>query len=549
MNGARKTHFDRRYFHFDFARERIYHEQEMNELLDILAALGYNGLCVYVEGALDFEAFPGSIRPGVLTRDNVRWLVEACCKRGMVCIPMTNLVGHMEHFMVQERFAHLAKGELYQLDFARSEAEAFALTIVDDFIDMFATDVLHIGGDEVELEEAEQGAYARFLAALCHKLLDRGVRPGIWSDMIWMNPQLIDFFPKEVEVYDWNYYGHRSASLSMWKSKGFERIYACPCENSWEGFINAQRISGHLKSQLEPDVELDEIEAFLQDAVDTEIRNGVITTWSHEYGNPFWAQLVPIARAGLFMSGDWVPGAPIDEQVELLLFGRHTPYTAVTRTLQTLVQKPLQDLRSVLDPGTARKALYHRGKLFDLLDAAPDIGPGLITSFERALPAITEQLTAWTPASYREELCHMALELSVANIRAAIELLRVGSQASAHYKQAAELQYVNREESAACLRQAIRTFAPLLAAYDALAEVLDAVSEASGHSRSDAVRLQHRKQDIVHMIRGIERCISFVNGKADQGQLPLPAWKKYIRYCVMLQPIRGYPVLEDESAR
>ena len=98
--------FDRRWFMCDLARRRVFVRDEFILWLDALARLGYNGLGIYLEGAFDFDSIPGVIREGVLTPEDAKWIVEEGKKRGIFVFPMTNVVGHMEHFFGQERHRH-----------------------------------------------------------------------------------------------------------------------------------------------------------------------------------------------------------------------------------------------------------------------------------------------------------------------------------------------------------------------------------------------------------------------------------------------------------
>jgi len=90
--------------------------------------------------------------------------------------------------------------------------------------------------------------YAKFLAKICENLLGEGITPAIWDDMIWWDQYLCEYIDRRVAIFDWNYYGHRPESPKFFRDLGFETVVACPSDNSWEGFICNQHVSGYLRS-------------------------------------------------------------------------------------------------------------------------------------------------------------------------------------------------------------------------------------------------------------------------------------------------------------
>ena len=126
--------FDRRWFMCDYARQRTFIRDEFVLWLDALQRLGYNGLGIYLEGAFDFKSIPGVIREGVMTYDDAKWAVEEGNKRGIFVFPMTNVVGHMEHYFRQERYRDLLMKDTnyMQMNFFDDRAEDFVMNIVHE---------------------------------------------------------------------------------------------------------------------------------------------------------------------------------------------------------------------------------------------------------------------------------------------------------------------------------------------------------------------------------------------------------------------------------
>lgn len=537
--------FKNRYFMLDFARNRVFCREELSDLLRLLHRLEYNGLAMHMEGSFTFASMPGVIRPGVMTPGDVEWLLAEAGKYGITVIPITNLVGHMEQFFHQERFSHLRMDSPSnplvplsdQLDFTRPEAEAFAMNIAHEYLRFFHTDTLHIGGDETILTEKTKPLYAKFLAKLCDNLLAEGVHPGIWTDMIWMDPELSDYFSREVTLFDWSYYGHRPESFRFWKEKGFSTIYACPSDNGWEGFINNQRVNSHLKARLDIPVSPDESEALLADAMAEGTHNALITNWENMSGRYLWAQLSPIARDGLFMSGK-LPGDDKEAQVEQALFGHVTPYTRITRLLQQKVQCllvaeqkdiPLDKFARALLPV---RACYWKEQFLQLFHAAPLAEQEWILPFSSALPELEHAFDGWNPEKGIETRGYLALKAVVANVRLATELLKLGCYGRRLYHEAALCQYTHPDACRSLLRQCTDMVLGLLPVYDDTLSQVSAAIDSTGHTPQDKTDLLARKSNVTRLADTLEELRSQIKEGSDAASMrPLPCWMDIVTSC------------------
>ncbi len=416
---------ERRWFMTTLARGQNFDREEFLFLVDKIVALGYNGLGLYIEGSFEFESIPGVIREGVMTKDDALFLTEECKRRGIFLFPLTNVVGHMEQFFHQERFSDLVMHDTKfgQINFYDERAEAFAMQIVHEFTAAFPTGFIHIGGDETTLTDENKMDYARFLAKIAKNLLDEGIQPAIWDDMLWMDHSLVAPFDRRIMIFDWSYYGHRPESIDFFKSEGFEKIIVCPCENSWEGFINHQRVSTWLKARHDLPVKPYEVEAFLSDAMERNVRNGLLTNWSSGLGKNFYANFVPIARAALYMNGKIKNAEPADELIEQTLFGRITPYSEITHILQEEVQGEIQkrDLH-VVWYSTMRGMLFNPAALSVMLTRLQTLPSEFLADIPASLDKIDGLLASWHAEGKFEERCRAAMENVLSLIRAALSV-------------------------------------------------------------------------------------------------------------------------------
>lgn len=508
--------FKRRYFMCDYARQRSFIREEFVLWLDALARLGYNGIGLYIEGAFDFEGIPGVIREGVITKEDAAFAVKEGKARGIKVFPMTNVVGHMEHFFRQERFRDLcAPAEDYmQMNFADPRAEAFAMQIVRELAAAFDSDFVHVGGDEVTLTEDERIPYACFLAKICKNLLDDGITPGIWNDMIWMDTPLCEYFDRRTMIFDWNYYGHRKESPAYFESIGFSDVVVCPCDNMWEGFISYQRLTGHLKASRDIPVKPYEVEAFFADAVEVACPNGMVTDWNNENGANMWAQWTAFARGGLFMNGKLSAGEENDELIENHLFGRVTPYSAVTRLLQNAL--PYDDSFS-----TMRHALFSPSHLKKLYAVSVASAGKRTLDFDGAAEEVEKMLDDWKVEGDFETCCADALYAVAALIRASSVLLAAFDLHTV-YTEAAICQFDDKtqaDEKLSRIADAFRHAAKQMGVYG---EAHKKAIEKTGHNRYDLVRLS----ETILLVKAFADAMDDMRRTLDR--IPLPRFERIV---------------------
>lgn len=512
--------FERVWYMCDYARQRIFVREEFLLWLDALQRLGYNGIGLYLEGAFEFTSIPGVIREGVMTREDAAWAMEEGKRRGMLVFPMTNVVGHMEHFFHQERFSDLLMDNtnLMQMDFLDPRAEEFAMQIVHEYTSAFPCGLIHIGGDETTLTEENKMLYAQFLAKICRNLLDEGIQPAIWDDMLWMDPEMCSCFDRRTFIFDWNYYGHRPESIAFFKELGFQDMIVCPCDNSWEGFINYQRLTGYLKARMDMPIKPDEVEAFFEDARNQNLLSGFLTNWENTAGRNMWAQWVPIARSGLYMNGHLPAGSRDDTAIEMALFGRITPYTEITYALQEEIQRS-----DILNDWfhNMRNMLFNPKLLPNLLKDIRKENADFFLSFPPILAKLQEKLDAWVPRGAFETNCAAAMAAVLAQIQAATAVA-TALHGYTLYAQAARIQFAAPAEAVQLLEQVADSFRLARSELQNTKTVLAAAILPTGHTTNDLMRLELTADTLE---KTAELLLSYSNTIS---RIPLPRFDRII---------------------
>lgn len=229
---------------YDVAREQHASREILRELGELSVEAGYDSIGLYLEHRFAYPSTPWAHGQGALTPENVRWFQERYRGRLKV-VPFLNLLGHFEGMLYTEEGRRYAEERFagMQADPTNPAFLELAGKIIDDALDIFESDLIHIGGDETgqlgegagsrarvasfEAEGTQDGKarlYAEHFAPLAQKVLDAGRRPAVWGDMFFDHPAALDAMPKETLIFDWQYFRRPDGTARFFIDKGFETV-------------------------------------------------------------------------------------------------------------------------------------------------------------------------------------------------------------------------------------------------------------------------------------------------------------------------------------
>ncbi len=301
---------------YDIAREQSPGEDRLHDLVWRSSDAGYGAMGLYLEHRFAYPSVPWAAAPGCLTQKAVRRLGETGRQAGVRLIPFLNTLGHMEGFIRSEGGAWLAEGTregVLQLCPSREDCVSFALNLVDDAMDAFGDEWVHLGGDEAYqlgecprcAERAEsigkEGLYAEFFGRLCRHVIERGRRPCLWGDMLIRFPAAMEGIPRETVIFDWHYEGVSPVTAPMFRKRGFD-VVSCPAIRSYDSgwcFLDETRRV---------------IDAHAEEAGRSGAEGVCVCSWEFFGFSPFSSVLPVIMAAGRRISGgaDWA--AALEEE-------------------------------------------------------------------------------------------------------------------------------------------------------------------------------------------------------------------------------------------
>ena len=193
--------------------------------LDRLAGMGYTAIVWELEDKVEWTTCPECVHPEAMQKDVFRRLLSHAHRIGLRNIPLLQTIGHAEYVLKHPRYHAWREDPAYHDCYCVSNAAVrrFLVDWIAEycglFDGLFGSDAhFHLGGDEAyrfascptcrsrAAEIGRNALYAEHVGALSEPLLERGITPGIWGDMILTQPDDIDVVPPEVTIWDWNYW-------------------------------------------------------------------------------------------------------------------------------------------------------------------------------------------------------------------------------------------------------------------------------------------------------------------------------------------------------
>ncbi|HEU5081224.1 MAG TPA: family 20 glycosylhydrolase [Opitutaceae bacterium] len=218
----------RRAFQWDIGRQT----ERLDVLLELLpryAEWGYEELYLHLEDAVAYPSFPDIARADAYSYAQLQRLVARATKVGIGVVPIINLLGHTQYLIKTPGLRDL--NELRSADDHPLDAGQICplhprtLEVADkllgDMAPFCTAGKVHVGLDEsfnlgkcprCRAEIAEHGLayhFSQYVQRLHRLAQARGLRLGMWADMLNFIPEAIPSLPRDIIAYDWYYYPFR----------------------------------------------------------------------------------------------------------------------------------------------------------------------------------------------------------------------------------------------------------------------------------------------------------------------------------------------------
>lgn len=466
----------------DVAREQAPTLDHLRGWCELTRDSGYNALGLYLEHRFAYPSAPWASGVGAVTPASVRTLQREFPE--IKIVPFANLLGHFEGMLYTEEGKRYRE-ELFkgmQACPSNPEFTAFAERLLDDVMDAFDSDLVHIGGDEtwqlgacpvcktrVEAAEGDGKAqiYGEHFGAMARRVLARGRRPAVWGDMFLDHPEALAAMPKETLIFDWQYFKSCEPSSRGFLDAGHE-VVCCPALHTY----NATWL--HVPQSEE------NVRTLSADATRLGAHGVCVTTWENALFGAY-DTLAPAIRA----CGQILMTSPLDGAGGGEFLRAYLAESECHEEWARLMGVELQEAGGTFAFGGIRSSL----KVRLLLNANPflawmhhadelcgEVGTKALEVFERAL--------AVAPTEAMKGVAQFG--------RGAVEFVRLAEAARQEYA-------AGRQEAA------IGKLAPTRMVFDQLEGVAKRTHERIGGSLADLERCRVAKEHVERVIQRIRR--------------------------------------------
>jgi len=467
----------------DVAREQSPTRDHLFQFAQAAQRGGFTGLGLYLEHRFAYPRNSWVAGKGAITPQLVRDLESEF--PSLQIIPFVNVLAHVEGFLFTEEgrtmYEQLFKG--LQACPCKPEFQRLAREIIDDTIDVFSSQLIHIGGDETSQlakcpecqrlgeghEDPKAFVYAHHFSPLIKQVVERGRTPGIWGDMMFDHPQIAEILPKDAVVFDWQYFGGLQESTPKLQAHGF-RVVGAPTLQTY----NAAWL--HTESSEE------NVRKVAQDALNLQCEGVCLTSWECGLFGSYDTLLPAVEWAGQVIQ-DPDHAEPLREAYQ-----KDTEWA-------TLMGHELEQLGGIFKQSGQRSALKCRLLLYSnpfLLwmhhgeELSGEVGRKAVDICNRSLDATDNE----------------AMKGISIFVRSGIEFAQMAETAHKHYA---------RHEA----EKAVAALAPTRYLFDTLERVAKATHERIGGSLADIERCRAAKahvEKVIHRIRDY--------GQGELGYLP-----------------------------
>ncbi len=241
-----------RAYMLDISRGKIPNLSYLKELVDILAALKYNQLQLYMDTFIyeykGFEEYWKDTQP--LSVAEIRELDAYCKERFILLVPVQNSFAHMAAWTAKPELSHLAITRDGKPSQTLNPLHPGSLELMDKIYESvcegYSSELFNIGMDEpFELgmnetkEECDKKGvgrvYTEYLEKICDLVCKKYKKqPMFFDDIVFKHPEELANVPKNAIVMQWGYESEQQfdRNCRLIRDHGL-RFYVCPGTSMW----------------------------------------------------------------------------------------------------------------------------------------------------------------------------------------------------------------------------------------------------------------------------------------------------------------------------
>jgi len=291
----------------DVSRDKAPTMPTLLALVDQLASWKINQIQLYFEHIFAYYGHPTIWRGETpFTPEEILELDRFCRERFIELVPNQNSFGHLERWLVQPDYAHLAeapegcetKWGVRDKPFGLQPTEEslrFLRSLYDELLPNFSSRQFNVGCDEtIDLGKGRSKAlaeevgvgrlYIDFVRKIHREVRARGYTMQFWGDIIVEYPHLVGELPRDAIALEWGYEADHPFDEhgALFAASGIP-FYVCPGTSSWNSIV------GRTTNALEN----------LRNAASNGLKHGAIGFLNTDWGDYGHWQPLPVSYLGL----------------------------------------------------------------------------------------------------------------------------------------------------------------------------------------------------------------------------------------------------------
>lgn len=305
-----------------------------------LSSLKFNLFTFYIEHVVKTKAH-GSFAPqNGLTVEEIEELSDYARLHNMKLAGSFQSLGHFDKILEFPHYSNLGATNR-MLKPGDSSSIEFVKQVIDEMIAAFEAPFFNLNGDEAwdldrvamnHPEELTSGKlYVRHMKPLLTHVIDHGVRPLMWGDILMNHPEIINEIPSETIILTWDYSARESFAewIDPFKNSKMD-FWVCP------GVLNSNRFYPNF------DEAFGNIDGFIQEGLDQKAKGMLLTVWD-DGGRHFFSRDWPGVAYGAEQSwhrSDDVSKSFMDRFSKLYYNDETGSFNSFLKIMQSLKTSP-----------------------------------------------------------------------------------------------------------------------------------------------------------------------------------------------------------------
>jgi len=220
--------------------------QELRRRIELMRHYKSNLLLLEIDAMFPYERHPLISSRIAFKRSELREIADLCRDNQVEIVPLVQCLGHAYNVLRHPQYAHLRElpGTTQQYCPTNPDVREFYMELVDEIQEVFP-DIrrFHVGGDESRLlgacprcqDESARigvaGVYGQHVGQVCRRLLELGLTPYLWADMLehWPDVEWSSYIPEGAVLVYWNYdilHWSREAAFNVLERTGRDIVTA-----------------------------------------------------------------------------------------------------------------------------------------------------------------------------------------------------------------------------------------------------------------------------------------------------------------------------------